>query len=61
MHRSAALISFSLLAAALSAQEPLETRDPVSDAWLAFRAEQGPLWEAVWNKATGTPKAIYGR
>ncbi|MDA0374968.1 MAG: hypothetical protein O2865_14380, partial [Planctomycetota bacterium] len=60
MHRSAAF-SFSLLAAALSAQEPLETRDPVSDAWLAFRAEQGPLWEAVWNKATGTPKAIYGQ
>ena len=61
MHRSAALISFSLLAATLSAQEPLETRDPVSDAWLAFRAEQGPLWEAAWNKATGTPKAIYGQ
>ncbi|MGA1526264.1 MAG: hypothetical protein ACO4CZ_20060, partial [Planctomycetota bacterium] len=61
MYRSATLLGLSLFCATLSAQEPLVTQDPASDAWLAFRAERGPLWDAVWNKATGTPKAIYGQ
>ncbi|MEY2981168.1 MAG: hypothetical protein RL562_1395, partial [Planctomycetota bacterium] len=61
MYRSATLLGLSLFCATLSAQEPFVTQDPASDAWLAFRAERGPLWDAVWNKATGTPKAIYGQ
>jgi hypothetical protein len=31
-----------------------------SRAWQAFLAENGPLWLARWNPATGTPKSIVG-
>ncbi|MFO1052144.1 MAG: hypothetical protein U1F36_08010 [Planctomycetota bacterium] len=60
MTRILNVATISLLATlGLNAQE--QTRpDPVSEAWNAFLAEQGPYWTAQWNKATGTPKAIYG-
>ena len=45
--------------ATLGAQEAPRPVDPVSDAWIRFSAQHDGL-RAVWNKATGTPKAIFG-
>lgn len=61
MIREASSAAFALLTVfSAVAQEPAAVRDPVTEAWLAFRAQHGDTWTAVWNKATETPKAIYG-
>ncbi|MCA8955726.1 MAG: hypothetical protein KDC87_06620, partial [Planctomycetes bacterium] len=49
-----------LLPASTLAQEaPLTPHQPTL-AWQTFRQQHGQDWNAVWNKATGTPKAIFG-
>ena len=49
-----------LAASGLRAQDAPAVLEPSSVAWQRFLAEHGPRWTAVWNKATGTPKAIFG-
>src|SRR5690606_13679311 len=57
LHLSCSALLLPLLA---QGQEAAAPHDPITTAWQAFQAAHGPQWPADWNKATGTPKAIYG-
>ncbi|MHC5064612.1 MAG: hypothetical protein ACYTG5_11640, partial [Planctomycetota bacterium] len=53
------LLPFLTSAVAAQIQEP--ALQAMRDAWQTFESEQGPGWQVQWSKATGSPKAIYGR
>ncbi len=68
MKHLSTLATAAWLVSALAAQEGIPTHDPLSAAWQSFLADQAvrtspqeaSTWTSKWNKATGTPKAIYG-
>ena len=56
------LSATALLVLAAPTAQSLQARaqDPQSAAWLRFVQQNSDSWVADWNKATGTPAAIWG-
>ncbi len=59
-HSLLSLLTLPVLTAAAWAQTQEPALEAMRNAWQAFESDQGSGWQVEWNKATGSPKAIFG-
>ncbi len=56
----ASLVALLATSAAAPSQDPAAVSPEVQAAWAGFQKEHGSTWRVDWNRATGTPEAIWG-